>query len=162
MLSFVHVETDVVTHAHHCCCCLILTLHQAITVPEHTSDCITFSTAHIQSFTVNWEKCCQEVPTGSRRETELLKGVIRQVQPWELYDKVDKSVEVRMLCRTSNSEVVQTLLKQTWNLLARKHGTCTRTDIMSKGLQFKHEEILPTSQQDNSRESCHISVRLRT
>ena len=40
MLSFVYVETDVVTHAHHCSYCLIRTLHHAITVPKHTSDCI--------------------------------------------------------------------------------------------------------------------------
>ena len=28
---------------------IILTLHQAITVPQHTFDCILLSTAHIQS-----------------------------------------------------------------------------------------------------------------
>ena len=43
VLSFVYVETDVVTHAHHCWYFLILTLHQAITVPQHTFCCIFFS-----------------------------------------------------------------------------------------------------------------------
>ena len=41
----------------------------------------------------------------------------------ELYHQVDKTVEVRMLCCANNSEVLQVFLKQTWNLLARKHGT---------------------------------------
>ena len=33
------------------------------------------------------------------------------------------------------------LLKQTWNLLPRKHGTCTTTYVKSKGLMIKHVEI---------------------
>ena len=50
MLSFVHEGTDEMTHAHHCRSCLILTLHQARSMPKHTSDCIPSSTAHIQSW----------------------------------------------------------------------------------------------------------------
>ena len=34
-------------------------------------------------------------------------------QPWELFSKVDEVVEVRMLCRTSISEVLQFILKRT-------------------------------------------------
>ena len=37
-----------------------------------------------------------------------------------------KLVEVRMPCRMSNSDVVQISLKRTWNLLARKFGTCIK------------------------------------
>ena len=58
-------------------------------------------------------------------------------------------------------EVVQILWKQTWNLLARLHGTCTRTYTKDKGACVRHVNILPNSQQDNSRNSCRISVSLR-
>ena len=44
----------------------------------------------------------------------------------------------------------------------KKHGTCARTYLMSEGLTFKCVKNLSTSQQDNSRHSCRISVRLRT
>ena len=52
-------------------------------------------------------------------------------------------VEVRMLCLTSNSEIVQNLLEQTWNLLAKKHVACARTGMKSKGLLFKHVKFSP-------------------
>ena len=42
----------------------------------------------------------------------------KKVQPWDFFFKADNAVEVRVLCRMSSSEVVQMLLKQTWNLLA--------------------------------------------
>ena len=40
---------------------------------------------------------------------------------------MDKTVAVRMLCRASSWDVVQSFLKLTWNLLAKRHGICTRT-----------------------------------
>ena len=85
-----------------------------------------------------WEYC-QQVPTGSRRRTTCDRA--RQARS-DLgnytFNKVDTAVEVRMLRRASKSEVVQSLLKQTWNLPARKHGSCTRTLLVSKGLLFSH------------------------
>ena len=76
------------------------------------------------------EKNCRTVSRSSdwpASQSDLWTNRRRKVQPGELYNKADKAVEMRMLCRTSNSEVVRILLKQTWNLLARGHGTCTRT-----------------------------------
>ena len=43
----------------------------------------------------------------SRGRTICDRAPEEKVQPWELYNKVDEMVEVPMLCRTSNSEVVQ-------------------------------------------------------
>ena len=59
---------------------------------------------------------------------------------WELHNKADKMVEVRTLCRMSNSGVVQSLLKQTWSLFARELGTCTQTFSVSKELVSQHVE----------------------
>ena len=42
-------------------------------------------------------------------------------------------VEARPFCRMNNSEVVQRSLKRTWNLLATRPGTCTRTLFEVKG-----------------------------
>ena len=41
----------------------------------------------------------------------------------------------------------------------KNDGTCTITEIRSKGLRLKHVKKLPTSQQDNRRGSCRISAR---
>ena len=56
----------------------------------------------------------------------------------ELYNKVDKAVEVRMLCRTSKSDVVQVPVKQTWIWVAREPGACTRTNTKSKEPFARH------------------------
>ena len=39
------------------------------------------------------------------------------------HNKDEKTIETRTLCRMRHSEVVQSLLKRTWNLLPRKLGT---------------------------------------
>ena len=56
----------------------------------------------------------------------------------EYFPNVERTVEVRMLCHTNNSEVVQNLIKQAWKLLARKHGTFSRTYTRSKGPMLRH------------------------
>ena len=62
----------------------------------------------------------------------------KKVQPWESHNKVDEAVEVPMLCHTSDSEVVQILLKQTWNLL-RKHAWDLHKNMYKvKGHMFRH------------------------
>ena len=50
----------------------------------------------------------------------------RNAARWELNNNVEKMVEVQTLCRMSNSGVVQSLLKRTWNLLP---GTVQACDI---------------------------------
>ena len=54
----------------------------------------------------HWEYYCQEVPTGSRRST-ICDRAPDERSHFGRKNKVDKAVEVRMLCRVSNSEVVQ-------------------------------------------------------
>ena len=54
------------------------------------------------------------------------KSARRKATRCGLYDKVDKVVEARTVCRMDNSELVQSLLKRTWNLLTRKYGLFTK------------------------------------
>ena len=59
------------------------------------------------NFTENWEEYGHEVPSVSLHRTICEKSERRKVQPWELNNKVDRAVEVRLLCLASNSEGVQ-------------------------------------------------------
>ena len=72
-----------------------------------------------------------------------LENARRKATLWELYNKVNKEVEVRTLCLMRNSEVVQGLLKETLNLLARKPGTCTKSCTKSKELVSRHVNKSP-------------------
>ena len=67
-----------------------------------------------------WEEDCQEVPAVSYHKTMCDTVSEERSNFWELYNKVDKAVELRMRCRTSNSEVVQFKLQQTFSLLAKE------------------------------------------
>ena len=51
---------------------------------------------------------------------DLRKSKRRKVQPWEIFNKVDEAVEVRMLCRTSNWEVVQFFIDATMEFARNK------------------------------------------
>ena len=53
---------------------------------------------------------------------------------WDSYNKVDNAV--------SKSKIVQNLLKQRRNLLAKKHGICTRTLYEVKGTCVRAYENL--------------------
>ena len=75
------------------------------------------------------------------------------------FSKVDNVVEVRTLCRMSNSEAVQRLLKRTWNLLARNLGTCTNTSTKPKDPRPGTRQTLPTTEQNNPRDSRRTSAR---
>ena len=76
----------------------------------------------------------------------------------ELYNKVDKSFEVQMLCHASNSEVVQILFEQTWNLLAGKHGNVHKNRFKVKGLLFSHLNSVRFMKTDNSLwKAAHLS-----
>ena len=102
-----------------------------------------------------WKNICQKNPTVSRRR--MFCESMREER-----SHLDKAVEVRMLCCASNSEVVQNLLMQTWNLHATKHETCTRTFVKVKKTCVQacdNSSCLPTGQ---LKKSCPISVRLRT
>ena len=59
------------------------------------------------NFTENWREYCQEVPTVLRHRTICERAREEMSNLGCFYNKVDKVVEVRMLCRTSNSEVEQ-------------------------------------------------------
>ena len=73
--------------------------------------------------------------------------------------KLDKAVAVRMLCHTSNSEVVQNLRGQT-GFACKKAWDLHKNKYKVKQTWFGHVNILPISQQHNSREKCRISGRL--
>ena len=70
-------------------------------------------------------------------QTDVWKSA-RRSNFWESYNKVDKAIEVRTLCRSSNSEVVQILLTLSWNLLFKKYGICTGTPSKSEEPLFRH------------------------
>ena len=70
----------------------------------------------------------------SRITEQFVKG---RDQPWKLYNKVDKAVEVRVLCHSHNWEVAQFLLKETRNLLAKNVGLAQEHVQKLKGLKFR-------------------------
>ena len=76
------------------------------------------------------------------------------------HNKDEKTIETRTLCRMRHSEVVQSLLKRTWNLLPRKLGTYPNSVGKSEESMSRRVKILPTTEQNKSGESCRISVRL--
>ena len=56
-----------------------------------------------------------------RAAERLSKSAKSEVTPSEFYNMVDKAVEVRMLCRTRNSEFVKSFSKQTWHLHSNRY-----------------------------------------
>ena len=77
----------------------------------------------------------------------LFESARRTATRCVLHNKVDNCVDIQMLCRTSNSKVVEMLWKRTCNLL---HNI-----LKVKGT------LLLTTEQNNSTESRRISVRLK-
>ena len=78
----------------------------------------------------------------------LFESARRTATRCVLHNKVDNCVDIQMLCRTSNSNVVEMLWKRTCNLL---HNNILKV----KGT------FLSTTEQNNSTESRRISVRLK-
>ena len=114
-----------------------------------------------QSFTRHWKEYGQQFRTVSYRR-KMCQRTRRERSDLGILQKGGEIVEAQMLCRTSNSEVVLIFLKRTRNLLTRTAGICKEQIQKSKELISRHVQNLPTSQLKNSRESCRISVRLRT
>ena len=105
-----------------------------------------------------WEACCQEVPTGSRRRT-ICEGAREGKSSLGNYEENSRSPNALSCEQLGNCA---DFFEANMNIARKKHGTCTRTYVKPMGLLLKHVKNRPTSQQDNSRESCRISVRWRT
>ena len=66
-----------------------------------------------------WDDGLQSAAVYLSSRNVLFMNAIRKAPLWELNNKVENMVEIRMLCRTSNSNDVQ--------MFARKEAwTCTR------------------------------------
>ena len=95
------------------------------------------------NFTERWEDNCQEVPIVSRRRTFCERAREESSHLGTYTTRLTKRSKSKCSVRATRKLCIF-LLWQTWNVLARKHGTCTGANTVQGTSAQVCEKILPT------------------